>query len=421
MTINVTEIIRKMMGWCPNAAMLNKKEEMYMESYKGGYAEKIKSMGFRGVIGVLNLVFAAWLIITALRVLANPGIFPWWFMDINIISSGVLLLVGISSLMIFLSLVKTANVHKTLALLNIGLLVAFFLYLSQSLLSTDFEYNIFNKPYWGYSFGLVTLVLFTIIISIPSIITLFSKPTGKKKSGYLKAALIIFIVVFASLGGYYLYLNKQKDAMLVGEFGNKGEYKLYKLEPGSASYYDDAHPYFLDSPRDTTGHHISEDTYKAIKFLQNRESGKVLAWWDFELEIKLAGKEPVISYASNAIEFTIARPSSLYDKFEPDEKVADVSRFFTTNSEVVAEDIAEKYGADTVYMWGGQNREYLIQVMIATVSPDLLQNQVIRTPEAYLEKVIKPTMAYKFNTGAEFEYFDKIFENKDVIIYQLKK
>ncbi len=155
--------------------------------------------------------------------------------------------------------------------------------------------------------------------------------------------------------------------------------------------------------------------------MQNRESGKVLAWWDFELEIKLAGKEPVISYASNAIEFTIARPSSLYDKFEPDEKVADVSRFFTTNSEVVAEDIAEKYGADTVYMWGGQNREYLIQVMIATVSPDLLQNQVIRTPEAYLEKVIKPTMAYKFNTGAEFEYFDKIFENKDVIIYQLKK
>ncbi len=27
MTINITETIRKMMGWCPNAAMLNKKEE----------------------------------------------------------------------------------------------------------------------------------------------------------------------------------------------------------------------------------------------------------------------------------------------------------------------------------------------------------------------------------------------------------
>lgn len=38
-----------------------------------------------------------------------------------------------------------------------------------------------------------------------------------------------------------------------------------------------------------------------MKFLRNRETGKVLAWWDFELEIKAAGKEPVISYASKGI------------------------------------------------------------------------------------------------------------------------
>ncbi len=46
------------------------------------------------------------------------------------------------------------------------------------------------------------------------------------------------------------------------------------------------------------------------------------------------------------------------------------------------------------------------------------QNQ--KTPEDYLEKVIKPTMAYKFNTGADLKNFDKVFENKDVIIYKLK-
>ncbi|CAG0994093.1 hypothetical protein METP1_02460 [Methanosarcinales archaeon] len=48
------------------------------------------------------------------------------------------------------------------------------------------------------------------------------------------------------------------------------------------------------------------------------------------------------------------------------------------------------------------------------------QNQDLKTPEAYLEKIIRPTMAYKFNTGADLKYFEKVYENKDVIIYDLK-
>ncbi len=418
--VGLAEIIKRVLGWCPNAAMLNKKEEIYMVSYEGKYVDKIKGMGFRGFLGVLHLVFAAWLIVTALRVLAKPSIFPWWFMDINIFSSGVLLLVGISSLMIFFNFVKSANIHRTLALVNIALLVAFFLYLSQFLISREFTYYVFDKPYMDYIFGLVTLMLFTLIMSIPSILTFFSKPIGEKRSGLLKATLVILLIVFASLGGYYLYLNKQKDAMLAAELGEKGEYKLYKIEPGSIAYYDDTRPYFLDSPGDTTGHSISKDTYEAMHFLKNKEGGKVLAWWDFELEIKAAGKEPVISYASKAIKTTIARPASLYDKFEPDEKVADVSRFFATDSEDVAKGIAEKYGADMVYI-SRQRMNDLIGVMLFTANPDFnAQNQDIKTPEAYLEKIIKPTMAYKFNTGAELKYFDKVFENKDVIIYQLE-
>ncbi|MFZ3168246.1 MAG: hypothetical protein WA130_11575 [Candidatus Methanoperedens sp.] len=416
MTINVTEIIRRTMGWCPNAAMLNKKEEIYMVSYGGKYVDKIKGMGFRGLLSVLHLVFAAWLIFTALRVLAKPMIFPWWFMDINIFSSGVLLLVGISSLMIFFNFVKSANVHRILALVNVALLIAFLLYLSQFLISSEFTYSVFDKPYMGYSFGTVTLILFTLIISIPSTLTFFSKPVGERNKRFLTATVLILIITFASVGGYYLYLNKLKDAMLVAKLGDNGEYKLYKIEPGSTSYYDDAHPYLIDSPGDTTGHHISEDTYKAMQFLRNRETGKVLAWWDFELEIKAAGKEPVISYASKAIKFTIARPASLYDKFEPDEKVADVSRFFTTDSEDVAKGIAEKYGANIVYL-PKQRINDLIGVMMFAADPKSMQKQDIMSPD---EQIIKPTMANKFNTGADLKYFEKVFENKDVIIYELK-
>ncbi len=33
MTLNVTEIVRKAMGWCPNAAMLSKKEAKNIEYF----------------------------------------------------------------------------------------------------------------------------------------------------------------------------------------------------------------------------------------------------------------------------------------------------------------------------------------------------------------------------------------------------
>ncbi|MCZ7380945.1 MAG: hypothetical protein O8C64_05150 [Candidatus Methanoperedens sp.] len=394
-----------------------------MVSYEGKYIDKIKGMGFRGILGALHLVFGVWLISTALWVLGKKEIFPWWGMDINIISSGILLAIGVSSLMIFFNFVKSANVHRILAIVNLALLAGFFLYLSQFLVSSEFNYlsMFFDKLYNYYSFGLATLSLFTLIVAIPNALTFFSKPVGEKKKGFLTATLLVLIVMFAALGAYYLYLNNQKNSMLFEEFGN---IKLYKIEPdaswGSLFGMSSMYPYFIDSHSDTTGHPISKDTYEAMQFLKSKEGGKVLAWWDFELEIKAAGKEPVISYASEAIKLTIARPASLYDKFEPDEKVADVSRFFATDSEDVAKSIAAKYGADLVYI-SRQRMNDLIGVMVFTANPDFnAQNQDIKTP-AYFEKTIKSTMGYRFNSGAEFKYFDKIFENKDVIIYQLKK
>lgn len=425
MTINVTKIIRKMMGWCPNAEFVNKKEEVYMVSYEGKYIDRIKGTGFRGFLGILHLVFGVWLISTALWVLSKQEIFPWWIMDLNLISSGILLAIGLSSLMIFFNFVKSANVHRMLAIVNLALLAGLYLYLSQFLVSSEFNYlsMFFVKLYDSYGFGLATLLLFTLIVAIPNVLTLFSKPRGEKRTVLLTSTLLILIIIFASIGAYYLYLNKQKGAMLAKEFGKNGEIKLYQIKLG-ASWgttfgLSSTYPYFIDATGDTTGHPISEDTYKAIQFLRNKEGNKVLSWWDFELEIKAAGKEPVISYASEAIKGTIARPASLYDKFEPDENVADVSRFFSTDSEDVAKSIAEKYGANIVYV-SKQRMNDLIPVMLFAANPNFYaQNQGIKSQEEFLNKFIKPTMAYKFNSGAELKYFNKIFENKDVIIYQL--
>lgn len=416
--IGLVEIIKRSMGWCPNTETLNKREEICMVPYEGKYIDKIKGMGFSEFLGILHLVFAVWLIITALWVLAKPLIFPWWIMDINIISSGLLLAAGITSIMIFFNFIKTANVHRILALVNIILLIAFYLYLSQFLVSSEYNNLIFNRLYNNYSFGFVTLILFTLITSVPSLLTFLNKPTGEKKTGFLISTLLIFIVMLAALSAYYLYLDKQKDRLLVEELGKNGEYKLYSFEQGASWGY----PYFLDSPGDTTGHQISKGTYEAMQFLLNKETGKVISWWDFELEIKAAGKEPVISYASNDIKLTIARPASLYDKYEPDEKVADVSRFFTTDSEDTAKSIAEKYGADIIYI-SRQRMSNLFAVMLMAANPDFSfqNNPDIQSPGALEKRFYEPSVAYRFNNGAEMKYFEKIFENNDVSIYQLKK
>ncbi len=40
--------------------------------------------------------------------------------------------------------------------------------------------------------------------------------------------------------------------------------------------------------------------------------------------------------------------------------------------------------------------------------------------KAFIKEYYEPSVAYMFNTGAEMEYFEKIFENEDVLIYELR-
>lgn len=421
MNISLTETIRKMMGWCPNASMINKEEEMFMEMYDGEYIHRIKGIGFNGVIGILHLMYAVWLIGTALWVLAGVIFFPWYVLDIMFISSGILLAIGITSLMIFLNFIKSANIHRVLAVVNIVLIAVFFMYLSQTLIhEPKFTFiTLFAKPFYYYSFGIVSLTLFTIIMGFPNIIALLRKPDEERKTKFFTASFIALIVTFALLGGYYLYLNMQKDNLIL-EDNEDGGYKIYQLDPNTytmSGLSTEDYPYFLDSYKGTTGHPISEDSYKAIQFLRTKENSNVLGWWDYQLQIKAADKEPVITYASSEIKNTVGRPSQLYDKFESNEKVIDVSTFFTTESEETAVGIAEKNGAEYVYILL-QRWDVYYKVMLLTVQPDV--HEKIYSSETLFNEFYEQSMAYKFKSGAELKYFAKIFENEDVIIYQLK-
>ncbi len=306
--------------------------------------------------------------------------------------------------------------------MNIVLIVLFFMYLSQTLISHEPKITLitlFEKPFYYYTFSIVSLILFTIILGIPNIITILSKPTEERKIKFIAVSFIILIVTFALISGYYFYLNMQKDSMIL-EDHEDGGYRIYQMTPNiytmSGLSMED-YPYFLDSYEGTTGHPISDDSYEAIQFLRTKENSNVLGWWDYELQIKAADKKPVITYASNEIKYTVGRPSQLYDNFESNEKVVDVSTFFTTDSEETAVGIAEKYGANYVYVLL-QRWDVYYQVMFNTVQPDI--GEKIYSSETLFNELYEVSMAYKFKTGAELEYFDKIFEKGDVVIYQLK-
>lgn len=187
MNISITKAIRKMMGWCPNTSMMNIEEEMLMEMYDGEYIHRIKGIGFNGVIGILHLIYAVWLIGTALWVLSGVKFFPWYVLDITFISSGILLAIGITSLMIFLNFIKSANIHRVLAVVNIVLIAVFFMYLSQTLISNEQKFTLitlFAKPFYLYSFGIVSLPLFTIIMGFPNKYPFYVNPL---KNGQLNS------------------------------------------------------------------------------------------------------------------------------------------------------------------------------------------------------------------------------------------
>lgn len=421
MNINIAETVRKMMGWCPNAEIQVKKEGLYLDSYGVYFADKIKGVGFNGFLGVLHLVYAAWLVFTAIKVLGTVQAFPWYLMELTLISTGILLLLGVSSLMMFFNFLRSVNIQRVLASINVVLVIAFFLYLSQSLIRNEIPISVFEMPYNFYTFGIKSLITFTVILAVPNILALLSRPGEERKRQYIMTASVIFVLVFASLGGYYLYLNAQKDGMLM-ESGDG--YSLYRIDPamhdaGIIGFYA-SYPYYLDSGSETTGHPISDSTYEAIQFLRSKESGSVLGWWDYDLEIRAANKEPVIAYASEEIKMTVARPISFYDTYESHEKVLDVSRFFTTDSEAAAKGIAEKYGSKYVYISRSRWDVYFM-VMHMAAWPDFRADEVggYQSRE-FIEGYYEPSMAYKFNTGAEMEYFEKVFENEDVMIYELK-
>lgn len=66
MTGTFAKNVKKMMGWCPNAAVLNKKEENYMVSYERIHKEKIRGMEWKYLlflaIGILSFYISGFLL-----------------------------------------------------------------------------------------------------------------------------------------------------------------------------------------------------------------------------------------------------------------------------------------------------------------------------------------------------------------------
>ena len=419
----MTEAIKKLLGWCPMKEQVRKERE-FMFSNENRTVTCLKS-NTRLFLGVVHLVFAFYLVSTALRVLSEPNtrMFPWWILEINFVASGLLLAIGIISLVLSFNLIRRDDSYdiscKVLALANIGLATLFFVYLHQYMAHIRYgsAMTLVRGPFSNYTFDQPSLIIYSALIVLPSLLSILvllrSRPdisqTSRKRS-YMVLAITVFLVVAASagMGIYYNHLNQQKAAMVIEELGNYQDIKIYRINDdfvrGTWMQGQDV-PYFIDSKDATSGRFISQDTYDAIRFLSETDTTVVMAWWDPSLEIKAAGKTPVICYASESIEHTVARPTSI-NKFEPDEMVADVARFFATDSAEEAKSISEEYGATTIYV-----PRYYGPGLFFAMTEALDVESGFRYEES---------MYHKFISGSEMESFENIFENEGVCIYRLR-
>ncbi|MEA1908364.1 MAG: hypothetical protein U9N43_04970 [Euryarchaeota archaeon] len=430
----MTELIKKLLGWCPMKERLLKEEE-FMFSNENKTITEVKSKN-KIFVGVIHLALALYLISTALWILSQPNtrMFSWWTMDINFVASGLLLTIGIISLVLSFSFVKRDNsynnVCKILALANIALALAFFTYLHQYM--AHIRYSgvavLIRGPLSNYTFDLGTLIAYSVLIALPamlSILTLFRStrasyiPEARNKS-YLTLATTVILVAATTVGlaVYYNNLNQQKASMVVEEFGENQEIKLYALNDDfvDGTWMDGQDiSYFIDSKEFTSGRFISQDTYDAIRFLEETsgaDAAVVMAWWDSTLEIKAAGETPMIRYASERIEHTVARPTSI-NEFAPDERVVDVARFFVTDSAEEAKDIADEYGATIVYL----PRYYgpgLFWAMNEALDPNPEASSQSESEQSYEQSIY-----YRLISCSDPAPFKRIFENNDVCIYRL--
>ncbi len=427
--------IKKLLGWCPDQKMVKNVAKNIEFSNYIDTVHEVNGGRFQTLVVGLHFVVAIWLIFTALKVLSNHLIFPWWIMNINLVASSLILVIGLVSLIIAFDLGKIKSSHRMLSLINIAFVITFFVYLSQYLARIRGGSGflmLFSRPFINYSFDILTLTTFSAFVIIPSLLTLRFRPNQKEgKTGKgirpLLIVLLIILVVTTGIGAYYVYLNQQKDNMLIGEFGDGGEIKLYSVEDERYSFgWSEDSTYVIDSKESTSGHAISQDTYDAIQFLKATDTSNVLSWWDYALETKIAGKEPVINYASENIKWTVARPTAI-EEYDSEDKVRDVANFFVYENEEESQEIARKYNADYIFVhYPWDLWKFSAIVTASGKDPGDYIKGNFTTNKEWMKEVENRTLAKKDTVGIKMIYgdevdgFEKVFENDDVRIYRVK-
>ncbi len=388
--MNITKRIRFWLGWCPIVSGKEKRAgQVPVTDFVGG---------FRISLASLHLIIGIGFLVNVLYVLKNMPWFPGWIMDIDIVASTLLFIIALVSIFIAFDVVRSEDAHKILSLVNLALISVLFVYLSWWTVEKTSR-SILGSLRSDYMFTLQSLIIFTLIIAIPSLVNLLRDGTYevRKKTGII--LLITLILIPATFASLYYYINWQKSNLLI----EKGE--DYEIYPAVSYWWGQSAVVFVDSDKWSSGSAVGLDEYDALKFLEGLDDGKVMAWWDFGLRIKaLAKKEPVIYFASKEIKPTIGRVG-FNAQFEPANKVSDVATFFTTNNEDEAKALMEKYGA--VYIYFPKKIEvYLFDAMRSASGQD---------------GEYENSMYYRFENGVQMEYFEKIYENEYAAIYRLKR
>ncbi len=182
--------------------------------------------------------------------------------------------------------------------------------------------------------------------------------------------------------------------------------------------------------------HISESgVEEGYKWLANNTEvdATVLAWWDYAGNIeKQSHRNVVITSASRNIRDTIESRHkhswswikyALWYPFESGDKVKEVANFFAAESEMDAIEIAREYNAKYVLVnYPGDVYKFKAMVLAAGKNPDDYIATKVTPQEIENRTFIKrETFGIKMFYGDEVEGFEKVFDNRMMRIYKLRR
>ena len=221
------------------------------------------------------------------------------------------------------------------------------------------------------------------------------------------AALIVVIAVIAGVTYTVLHTRDTNAPLSVENVGGKYNVTLGYYEGG---YYEIA---YTDETGYHSGHYFEPNMRKSLDWIRNNtvENVTFLCWWDYGHMLKgYAERNSIVRNPSHETMYMVTNKTTITE-FDPNERITDVAKAFSTNSSTEMLQIMEKYNATYVLVYYHDLLKATWMYRAAGLNPTTFivtptsQNTTLAFTDAGKQTMI-PRLLDNRDTGLTLAYYD---------------